>query len=275
MEKGDGTHPVKGSLEGLAGDVPHYTTPGGVLYLSNSGQLELLRGVHERGVPLRTMVRGSSMYPFIRNNDVVTIAPLNGRLPRIGEVVACTHPVTGRLVIHRVIKKNAHGWLLQGDNCPRADGEVTGDQIIGRVIRIERGGREVRLGLGAERKLIALLNRGPGLFFIKQIWYFPRRAAGFILRCLQALPLYRLLGRYLARSITVVPAGENDRALIQRRFHLFSPFPIPSPGAEVFYWVARRGSKVIGFVQLVRQHKDHRHWPGYWLFSLQVWPPYR
>ena len=201
--------------------------------LSNSGQLELLRGVHERGIPLRTMVRGSSMYPFIRNRDVLTIAPLNGRLPRLGEVVACTHPVTGRLVIHRLIKKSACGWLLQGDNCPKADGEVTSEQIIGRVIRIEREGREVRLGLGAERKLIALLNRGPGLVFIKQIWFFPRRAAGFMLRCLQALPLYRLLGP--------APGALDNRCarwkmieFIRRRFHMFRPFPMPSTGAEAF-----------------------------------------
>lgn len=248
---------------------------GGELRLSNLGQLELLRGMHERGVPLRIMVRGSSMHPFIRDRDVLTIAPLDSRDPRAGEVVAFTHPVTGRLVIHRVIKETDRGWLLRGDNCSKSDGEVTKEQIIGRVTRIERGGREVGLGLGPERKLIALLNRGPGLLFIKQIWLLPRRAAGFALRCLQAFPLYRLLGRYLARSLTVAPAEDNDLEIIKRRFHMSGPFFKQSPGLKVCNWVAKQGGKVIGFVQLVSRPQAYRHWAGDWLFSLQVWPLYR
>jgi hypothetical protein len=46
----------------VAGDtespVTPFVTPGGELRLSNAGQLEMLRGMVERGVPLRTKVRG-------------------------------------------------------------------------------------------------------------------------------------------------------------------------------------------------------------------------
>jgi len=140
--------------------VPGYVTYGGELSLSSSGQLELLRGMEERGVPLRFMVSGYSMRPFIRDQDVLTVAPLGNREPHRGDVVAFTRPEIGKLVIHRVIAKRGSGWLLRGDNCLEADGVVVLENILGRVVRTERGGREVRLGLkaGAGKKLIALLS---------------------------------------------------------------------------------------------------------------------
>lgn len=136
---------------------------GGELRLSNLGQLELLRGMVARGVPLRTTVRGFSMAPFIRDEDVLTITPLNGRAPRLGEVVAFVQPDTGRLAIHRVIAAVGAGWLMRGDNSPEPDGIVPRENLLGVVTRVERNGRDVRLGLGAERGLIALLLRANAL----------------------------------------------------------------------------------------------------------------
>jgi hypothetical protein len=99
-----------------------FTRGGGELRLSNLGQLALLRGMAERGVPLRTTVRGFSMAPFIRDEDVLTIKPLNGRAPRPGEVVAFTLPHTGRLAIHRVIAAVDEARIIRGDNRPEPDG---------------------------------------------------------------------------------------------------------------------------------------------------------
>ena len=44
--------------------------------------------MRERGASLRTPVHGWSMTPFIRDGDVVTIAPLGPTGPRLGEVLA-------------------------------------------------------------------------------------------------------------------------------------------------------------------------------------------
>lgn len=136
-----------------------FTRPGGELHLSNLGQLELLRGMAEHGKPLRTTARGFSMSPFIRDEDVLTIVPMHGRAPRVGEVVAFTLPDSGRLAIHRIVARVGACWLVRGDNCPENDGLVASGDIIGRVVRVERQGREVRLGLGVEARLIAWLQR--------------------------------------------------------------------------------------------------------------------
>ena len=135
-----------------------FTHLGGELHLSNLGQLELLRATVEAGIPLRTRVRGFSMSPFIRDDDVLTIVPMNSCAPRSGEVVASTLPDSGRLAIHRVIVRMGTGWLVGGDNCPQADGVILRENMIGRVVRVERQGHEVRLGLGAEARLIAWLQ---------------------------------------------------------------------------------------------------------------------
>lgn len=146
-----------------------FTHPGGELHLSNPGQSELLRAMVERGRSLRTRVRGFSMSPFIRDNDVLTIAPMNGRAPRIGEVVAFVLLDTGRLAIHRIIARVGSGWLVRGDNSPKADGVVARQNILGVVTRVERNGHDVRLGLGAQAQLIAWLQRAHVLMRAVQV----------------------------------------------------------------------------------------------------------
>jgi|WetSurMetagenome_2_1015567.scaffolds.fasta_scaffold162974_2 ribosomal protein S18 acetylase RimI-like enzyme len=255
--------------------VSAFVAQGGELRLSNPGQRELLRGLMERGVPLRTMVRGFSMQPFIRDQDVLTIAPLDGRPPDVGEIVAFTQPDTEKLMIHRVIRRTDSGWIMRGDNCPEADGIVGGESIIGRVTRIERLGVEVHLGLGAERASIAALNRGRGLMRVKQIWHMPRRAARFALRCMQAVPLYRFFGRRLAPPVLTLVADDNDLEAVHRRLNPFAPYQRQTPNPNVTNWVAKQGGKIIGFVQLIYHPEDHFPWVGYWLFSLHVWGLYR
>ena len=162
--------------------------PGGELHLSNPGQLELLRAMMERCVRLRTSVRGSSMSPFVRDKDVLTIAPMGGRLPRVGEVIAFVLPDTKRLAIHRVIARKEDGWLVKGDNCRTADGVVSFADIVGRVIRVERAGHDVRAGCLSGGACIAALNRGGNLMRLRRLWLLARRTKRLALRLARAVP---------------------------------------------------------------------------------------
>ena len=123
--------------------------------LSAESVLVLLRAVLERGVPFRFRAKGFSMSPFIRDGDVITIHPLAGRIPGAGEVVAFLHPKTGKVAVHRIIRRSGDDFYLKGDNAPDMDGLVPRENVLGFVKHIERRGKRVHLGLGPERRLIA------------------------------------------------------------------------------------------------------------------------
>jgi hypothetical protein len=97
------------------------------------------------------------MTPFIRSGDVVTIEPLSGHHPALGEVVALAPG--GRLVVHRLVGWDRGQALCRGDAAAGADPPASPDDLLGRVTRVERGGQRVRLGLGLERLPIAWLSR--------------------------------------------------------------------------------------------------------------------
>jgi hypothetical protein len=151
------------------------------LSLSGKALIELMQAVHAKGLPFRFSAGGHSMSPFIRDGDVISVSPIFPRLPEPGDVVAFLHPETKLLCIHRVLSGKKDAFLLQGDNMPgKPDGVIPREAIMGRVTRVERSGRRVKLGLGPERLLIALLNHRGLLAVIRKhagplCAYFKRR----------------------------------------------------------------------------------------------------
>jgi hypothetical protein len=140
------------------------------LPLSGQALLELMQAVLARGVPFRFCARGWSMAPFIQDGDVITVSPLRDALPGVGEVVAFARPEGGNLVVHRVVARRGQGAFVQGDCVAKyADGIIPAQNLIGRVTRVERNGREVWLGLGPERHVIAWLSR-TGLLIPLRTW---------------------------------------------------------------------------------------------------------
>lgn len=132
---------------------------GGEASLSGEALIELLQAVLDKGLPFRFQAKGSSMIPFIGDGDVITVAPLSRSSPRNGDVIAFADPWSGKLVVHRVIKKQGNLFLTQGDNVPQADGSIPRASVLGRVIKVERKGKNVVFGLGSGRMLIAFLIR--------------------------------------------------------------------------------------------------------------------
>ncbi len=143
------------------------------LLLSGTEFTGIMREAFDRNVLLRFQASGFSMSPFIRNADILTLKPANDFSPCIGDIVACQHPVSKRLVIHRVVAQKKRHLLIKGDNLISADGLVHERDILGKVIKVERGTKQIHIGLGPERFLIAYLARWglllPLLFPIKKI----------------------------------------------------------------------------------------------------------
>ncbi len=126
--------------------------------LSTKALVNLIKAVHEKGLPFRFCASGQSMSPFVKNGDILTVAPRKESGVHCGDVVAFIHNQTGKPVVHRVIHRKGNFLLIRGDNTPNEDGLIPLSDILGIVIRVERKGKKVYLGLGPEKYLIAFLS---------------------------------------------------------------------------------------------------------------------
>ncbi len=123
--------------------------------ISGESLLSVMKGVLAREKPFRFLARGYSMFPFIRDADVITVHAMTGISPSVGDVVAYIHPRNGRLVIHRLIKRSGEDYLVKGDNSIEPAEITSLEDIIGVIRAVERKGVRVIFGFGPEKKLIA------------------------------------------------------------------------------------------------------------------------
>lgn len=98
------------------------------------------------------------MAPFIKDGDLLTVYPLPYKPPGFGDVLAFSHPASGKLMVHRVVSCKKSACRFKGDNTHAVDGFVPQTSLIGIIRKVERNGYTVPLGLGPERFLIALLS---------------------------------------------------------------------------------------------------------------------
>lgn len=132
--------------------------PGAPPSLASAALLTLLA----EGRACRLEATGLSMRPLIRAGDLLTLVPVAFEAVRVGDVVVCNTGKDNALLIHRVIRKEALRLQLRGDNRRDADGWFGAASVVARVAAVQRAGRRVRCGLGAERALLGRLGRaGP------------------------------------------------------------------------------------------------------------------
>lgn len=131
--------------------------------ISSLDLLEMMSVVLAKGSNIRIRAKGGSMVPFIRNHDTITIAPLSLSKIRLGDIVAFKNLTEENhilLSIHRIVRLlDNETFIIRGDNTSKhPDGLIPKNQILGKVIKIERDKRIVRFGLGTERRIIAILS---------------------------------------------------------------------------------------------------------------------
>ena len=128
---------------------------------------ELITELLQDGYQVNFSAPGHSMYPTIMANEKILVAPIDPTAVRMGDIIL--YRANGSLIAHRVrlIKKmntdavNAYpdwSFILKGDASPVYDEPVKVEQILGKVISIERNGCSIdpysithRLGCLARR----------------------------------------------------------------------------------------------------------------------------
>jgi len=87
------------------------------------------------------VVGGTSMWPFIKQGDIVTVCQ-KPFIPALGMVVAFfieNQFVVRRVVWYRKIEENRWQLIIRGDTCPGSLTRIDSDQVIGTVSGIKRG----------------------------------------------------------------------------------------------------------------------------------------
>lgn len=73
-----------------------------------------------------------SMAPLVRAGDRLQLAPVERGRIRPGDLVACR--VEARLIVHRVLTRDASGVVTKGDALPARDGALPWGAVVGRVV---------------------------------------------------------------------------------------------------------------------------------------------
>lgn len=117
---------------------------------------ELIVDLLARGHAVQFRARGDSMYPVIRDNDLLHVEP--GQPIGRGDVVLVL--AARGLTAHRVISVSETTVVTRGDNTPAADDPCTRSQVLGKVTYVLRDGKKVSAVRSAAARAAAFLRRG-------------------------------------------------------------------------------------------------------------------
>jgi signal peptidase I len=102
--------------------------------------------------------RGESMRPLLRPGDRIRFVPCRVEEVRRGDVIIFTPPGQEERVVHRVVSTRPGAILTKGDANPYRDAwELRQEDIVGRAVSLERGGRVIPVAGGTAGHLLSLL----------------------------------------------------------------------------------------------------------------------
>ena len=127
----------------------------------------LFAEVLKKGKVIRLPVSGLSMYPTLKEGDILKVKPIVYQDARIGDILAYENFETKKVFVHRLVKKitdsKSNYMLTIAEAAPRLsyDSPINPNNcIIAKVIAIERGKRIINLeerGAQLCSKIIAYL----------------------------------------------------------------------------------------------------------------------
>lgn len=110
---------------------------------------------------------------------------------------------------------------------------------------------------------------------LKRFLLMPSKLGRFGMRKARGIPVYRKLARLFCSNVEIKDANEEEL----KEFHAWlvpnRKFVPTERNPYATDMVAKKGSKIVGFVQLLEHPEDGQLYEGYWLFSLVVMNAYR
>jgi signal peptidase I len=128
--------------------------------IQNDEFSEIAAEVLSKGGSFHYKALGQSMWPFIKNGAILTVESIQTVPPDVGEVVlyrSGTHAAAHRIVgIHS--ERPERLFVIQGDACPDLRELVPSSDLLGRVTRVEYGGKICNFSTGWLRAVIHFLH---------------------------------------------------------------------------------------------------------------------
>jgi signal peptidase I len=235
---------------------------------------------------------GSSMYPFVCDGDILTVKQVDHSAIRVGDIVFYRSS-DERLIAHRVIARklqsNRSMLLLRGDSVFNNDGWIYSDQVLGKVVSIQRDKKFVRLDqVGLLSLIMYFWNKlyplGP---FFLNLTSKGKRGLSWVLRRLQTLKICRIITKSLINSkISYRIATERDARELSR-FYGYGRFPeienpaglfsnrLQAPNDHGLTFIACKKGKIIGAAILTSIPENQTLYPDLWIFGMKVRTRYR
>jgi len=120
------------------------------IYAGEADLLELSKDIFKKGKSIRFQAKGWSMRPFIRDGDIIVVSPIENSSIKTGDVVFYL-TTENKVMVHRVIKKykkdknNRSTMFIKGDATFSSPEKVEMQNVLGKVVAVERNGRKKRL----------------------------------------------------------------------------------------------------------------------------------
>ena len=111
---------------------------------------QVCAGLLREGHLVKFRAPGDSMYPTICDGDLITVEPIKPSDVVVGDIILYRHK--SGVVAHRVVDIEAHQssvlspqhcFTLRGDAAINNDFPVCADQILGKVVSLERNSRRL------------------------------------------------------------------------------------------------------------------------------------
>jgi signal peptidase I len=121
--------------------------------------LDLSADLLSRGYGVRFRPKGASMYPTIKDGEAMTVEPVEACDVKRGDIILYkTAGSGGSVIAHRVVRVNKSrgyvtSFVLRGDASETCDLPIAPEQVLGKVVSVERGGGTIDL---ASKKANAL-----------------------------------------------------------------------------------------------------------------------
>lgn len=235
---------------------------------------------------------GSSMYPFICDGDILTVEQVEYSALKVGDI-AFYRSSDDRLIVHRVVDKKLQSnklmLLMRGDSVFNNDGWIYSDQVLGKVVSIQRDKKFIQLDQGGLlRSIFYFWNKlypiGPFSFHLT---LEGKKGLSWVLRRLQTLKIYRVIARKLINDkISYRIATEKDAHKLSR-FYGYEQLPeiedpvgllknqLQNPKDYGYTLIACEKEKIIGATILTSIPENRTLYPDWWIFGMIVRTRYR